>query len=157
MDLLKASEQAAIAAGAPLAVRMRPRTIEEVIGQDEFLGPGKMLRRMLQAGNLASLVFHGPPGSGKTTLAHVIAQTCKCHFHMLNGASATVADVRQIIAEARAVLASGGPRSILFIDELHRFNRAQQDVLLNDVETGAIILIGPTTENPFFTINTPLL
>jgi putative ATPase len=156
-DLLRQAEEAAIAAHAPLAVRMRPRTIDEILGQDEFLGEGKLLRRMLQADNLTSLVFHGPPGCGKTTLAYVIAGHCKAAFHMLNAASASVKDVREIITGARALLASQEKRTVLFIDELHRFNRAQQDVLLGDVENGTIILIGATTENPFFTINSPLL
>ena len=157
MDLFKESEDAAIAAHAPLAVRMRPRTIDEILGQDAFLGPGKMLRRMLEADRLSSLVFHGPPGSGKTTLATVIARHCSFDFHTLNAGRASVKDIRRIIDHARALLASAGQRTILFIDELHRFNRAQQDVLLNDVENGTIVLIGATTENPFFTINSPLL
>ncbi len=157
MALFDESENAAIAAGAPLAVRMRPRSVDEILGQDDFLGPGKMLRRMLEADKLSSLVFYGPPGSGKTTLAHVIALHCDCEFHMLNAASASVKDVRDIIDRARATLTSAGRKTVLFLDELHRFNRAQQDVLLNDVESGLIILIGATTENPFYTINSPLL
>jgi len=157
MDLFKDAEDAAIEARAPLAVRMRPRTIDELLGQDEFLGPGKMLRRMLAAERLSSLVFYGPPGTGKTTLAHVIARTCDCEFHMLNASSSSVRDVREILLRARATLTGPGRRTVLFIDELHRFNRAQQDVLLNDVENGCVILIGATTENPFFTINSPLL
>jgi len=156
-DLFTEAEDAAIAAHAPLAVRMRPRTVDEIVGQAEFLGPGKMLRRMLEADSLTSLVLFGPPGSGKTTLATVIAIHCSAEFHTLNGASATVRDARAVIDRARALLASSGRRTVLFIDELHRFNRAQQDVLLNDVENGAILLIGATTENPFFTINSPLL
>jgi putative ATPase len=157
MELFRRSEDEAIAANAPLAVRMRPRTIDEVLGQDAFLGPGKMLRRMLEAGRLTSLVFHGPPGSGKTTVAHVIARVCDCRFHWLNAASVSVKEVRDIIEQARATLAATGKRTVLFMDELHRFNRAQQDVLLDDVENGTIILIGATTENPFFTITSPLL
>ncbi len=157
MNLFRQSEEKAIAENAPLAARMRPGSIDEVLGQEHFLGPGKMLRRMLEADSLSSVVFHGPPGSGKTTLAYVIAETCKCEFRWVNGASTSVKEVREIIDQARATLASGGRRTVLFIDELHRFNRAQQDVLLNDVETGTIILIGATTENPFFTINSPLL
>lgn len=157
MALFDESENAAIAAGAPLAVRMRPRSVDEILGQDDFLGPGKMLRRMLEAEKLTSLIFYGPPGSGKTTLAHVIAMHCDCEFHMLNAASASVKDVRDIIERARATLTSTGRKTVLFLDELHRFNRAQQDVLLNDVESGLIILIGATTENPFYTINSPLL
>ena len=156
-DLFRQTEDAVIAANAPLAVRMRPRSLEDILGQEEFLGPGKMLRRMLEAGSLSSLVFFGPPGSGKTTLATVIARHGDCEFHMLNAASASVKDVRAIIDEARATLASRSRRTVLFIDELHRFNRAQQDVLLNDVENGVVLLIGATTENPFFTINSPLL
>ena len=157
MDLFKDSETAAIAAHAPLAVRMRPVTIDEILGQDEFLAPGRMLRRMLDAGTLSSLVFYGPPGTGKTTLASVIAGTSDCEYHALNAASATVRDVREVIQHARAVISSSGRRTVLFIDELHRFNKAQQDVLLDDVENGVIILVGATTENPFFTINSPLL
>ncbi len=157
MDLFRESEEATLAANAPLAVRMRPRHVDQVVGQDEFLGKGGMLRRMLEADSLSSLVFHGPPGTGKTTLAHVIAAHCSAQFHVLNGGSATVKDVREIIEQARALLAGSDRHTVLFIDELHRFNRAQQDVLLNDVENGTVILIGATTENPFFTINSPLL
>jgi putative ATPase len=157
MDLFRESEDAAIAAHAPLPVRMRPRCVDDVLGQDEFLGPGKMLRRILQAGSLSSLIFYGPPGTGKTTLASVIAAQCDCVFYTLNGASTSVKDIRAIIEHARTTLASTGQKTVAFIDELHRFNRAQQDVLLNDVENGCIILVGATTENPYFTVNTPLL
>ena len=157
MDLFRESEDAAIAAHAPLPVRMRPRCVDDVLGQDEFLGEGKMLRRILAAGSLSSLIFYGPPGTGKTTLASVIATQCDCDFYTLNGASTSVKDVRAIIERARTTLASTGRRTVAFIDELHRFNRSQQDVLLNDVENGCIILVGATTENPYFTVNTPLL
>lgn len=157
MDLFKSAENAAIRRHAPLAVRMRPRTLEEFLGQEDFLGEGKMLRRMIEADRLSSLVFYGPPGTGKTTLAHIVAQRCSAEFHALNAASAGVKDVREVIEQARAALASANRRTVLFMDELHRFNRAQQDVLLDDVENGTIILIGATTENPYFTVNSPLL
>jgi len=142
---------------APLAVRMRPRTIDEFIGQKHFLGPGKLLKRMLEADKLSSLIFYGPPGVGKTSLAMVIANYTKAKFHYLSAPAATVNDIRQIIASARDRLAAAGERTVLFINEIHRFNRAQQDVLLDDVEEGVLILIGATTENPFFAINSPLI
>ena len=141
----------------PLAVRMRPRTLDEFVGQEHFVGPGKLLRRMLQADRLTSAVFYGPPGSGKTTLAHVIARMTRAHFQQANAAAIGVKEVREILSEARERLETGGQRSVLFLDEIHRFNRAQQDTLLDDVENGVIILIGATTENPFFTVNSPLI
>src|SRR5262245_36607840 len=136
---------------------MRPRTLEEFAGQEHFLGQGKLLRRLLQADRLGSVIFYGPPGSGKTALAHVIAQHTQCKFQQINAVAAGVKEVREILEEARAELANGGRRTILFVDELHRFNRAQQDVLLPDVEEGRVILIGATTQNPFFAVNSPLL
>jgi putative ATPase len=136
---------------------MRPRSVEEFVGQDHFFGPGKLLRRMLQADRLGSLIFYGPPGSGKTALAHVIAQHTRCRFRQVNAVSASVKELREVLEEARHVLEDTGQRTILFVDELHRFNRAQQDVLLPDVEEGRVILIGATTQNPFFAINSPLL
>jgi putative ATPase len=136
---------------------MRPRTLDEFIGQEHFLGPGKLLRRMLDADRLGSLVFYGPPGSGKTALAHVIANQTRSRFVPLNAVSAGTKEVRKILAEARRHLEDDGKRTILFLDEIHRFNKAQQDVLLPDVEDGVIILIGATTQNPFFAINSPLL
>jgi putative ATPase len=141
----------------PLAARMRPRTLDEYVGQEHFLGPGKLLRRMLLADRLTSLIFYGPPGTGKTALAHVIAHHTKSRFKPLNAVAAGIKDVRDIIADARKHLEDLGERTILFLDEIHRFNRAQQDVLLPDVEEGVIILIGATTQNPFFAINSPLL
>jgi putative ATPase len=136
---------------------MRPRTLDEFVGQEHFLGEGKLLRRLLQADRLGSVIFFGPPGCGKTALAHVIAQQTQCVFRPLNAVAAGIKEVREILEEARAELADRGRRTILFVDELHRFNRAQQDVLLPDVEEGRIILIGATTQNPFFAINSPLL
>ncbi len=141
----------------PLAARMRPRTLDEYVGQSHFLGPGKLLRRMLLADRLNSLIFYGPPGCGKTALAHVIANHTKSRFKPLNAVAAGIKEVRELLTEARGHLEELGERTILFIDEIHRFNRAQQDVLLPDVEDGVVILIGATTQNPFFAINTPLL
>ena len=141
----------------PLAARMRPRALDDFVGQEHFLGPGKLLRRMLLADRLNSLIFYGPPGCGKTALAHVIAGQTKSRFKPLNAVSAGTKEVREILTEARGHLEDHGARTILFIDEIHRFNRAQQDVLLPDVEDGVVILIGATTQNPFFAINTPLL
>ncbi len=141
---------------APLALRMRPRTLDEFVGQEHILGEGKLLRRMLRADRLSSLIFYGPPGTGKTALAHVIANTTQAVFEEMNASSATVADVRQVLARARDRLRADR-RTVLFIDELHRFNRAQQDVLLPDVERGVVILIGATTQNPFFAINAQLV
>src|SRR5258707_1136292 len=136
---------------------MRPRTVDEFIGQDHFFGPEKLLRRMLQADRISSLIFYGPPGTGKTALAHVIAQHTQCQFRQLNAVAAGIKEVRELLDEARKELEDSGRRTILFVDELHRFNRAQQDVLLPDVEEGRIVLIGATTQNPFFAINSPLL
>lgn len=156
-NLFSVSEKASLARAAPLAARMRPRTLAEFIGQKHFLGPDKLLTRMLEADRLSSLIFYGPPGVGKTSLATVIANRTKARFHYLSAPAASVKDVRQIGAEARDRLAAGGTRTVLFIDEIHRFNRAQQDVLLDDVEAGVLILIGATTENPFFSVNSPLI
>ncbi|MCG3138157.1 MAG: putative AAA domain-containing protein [Phycisphaerae bacterium] len=157
MDLFTQNEQQAVAGVAPLAVRMRPSTLDEFVGQEHFLGPGKLLRRMLQADRLSSAIFYGPPGTGKTTLAHIIAQMTHAAFEELNAASAGVKEVRTILEQARARLTVERRRTILFVDELHRFNKAQQDVLLDDVEKGVVIFIGATTENPFFYVNTPLV
>ncbi len=150
-------ERANVASAAPLAVRMRPRNLDEFAGQEHFIGPGKLLRRMLEADALSSLIFYGPPGVGKTSLAMVIANKTKAEFVYLSAPAASVKDIRQIITEARGRLAGSRQRTVLFIDELHRFNRAQQDVLLDDVESGVLILIGATTENPFFSLNSPLV
>jgi len=156
-NLFEASEKANLRAAAPLAARMRPRALEEFVGQKHFLAPGKLLTRMLQADRLSSLIFHGPPGVGKTSLATVIARHTKARFRYLSAPAATVKDVREVLAQARDRLATGRGRTVLFVDEIHRFNRAQQDVLLDDVESGVIVLIGATTENPYFSINGPLI
>ena len=155
--LFSESEEANIGSAAPLAARMRPRKLDEFIGQRHFLGSDKLLTRMLEADRLSSLIFYGPPGTGKTSLAAVIANYTKAEFHYLSAPAASVRDIRQIIGRARDKLAVDGTRTVLFIDEIHRFNRAQQDVLLDDVEAGILILIGATTENPFFSVNSPLI
>ena len=142
---------------APLAVRMRPRTLEEFAGQGHFLGPGKLLRRMLEADRLSSVIFYGPPGTGKTTLAQLIAAYSKGHFEQLNAAAVGVKEVRAVLDGAKDRLETSGNRTVLFLDEIHRFNRAQQDILLPDVENGLILLVGATTENPFFSVNSPLV
>jgi putative ATPase len=156
-QLFDDQEQAGRQAAAPLAARMRPRTLEEFVGQQHFLGAGKLLTRMLQADRLSSLIFYGPPGAGKTSLAMVIARQTKAKFCSLSAPAATVKDVRAVSSEARNRLETGAGRTILFLDEIHRFNRAQQDVLLDDVETGILTLIGATTENPYFSITGPLI
>ena len=155
--LFEQSEKANVDSAAPLAVRMRPVTIDGFVGQSHFIGPDKLLTRMLEADTLSSLIFYGPPGVGKTSLANVISNYTQAKFHYLSAPAATVKDIRQIIADARDSLAVSRKRTVLFIDEIHRFNRSQQDVLLDDVETGILILIGATTENPYFSINSPLI
>jgi len=155
--LFRNAEKANIESAAPLAVRMRPKSLDEFVGQEHFIGEGKLLRRMLEADALSSLIFYGQPGVGKTSLAAVIANYTKAEFHYLSAPAASVKDIRAIINAARDRLAAQRKRTVLFIDEIHRFNRAQQDVLLDDVESGVIILIGATTENPFFSVNSPLI
>jgi putative ATPase len=157
MDLFAESRQKNLSRVAPLAVRMRPRSLDEFVGQQHFLGKGKLLRRMLEADRLTSVIFYGPPGTGKTTLAQLIANYTKSHFVEVNAAAVGVKEVRAIIEEAKERLGSGGQRTVLFLDEIHHFNRAQQDILLPDVESGQILLVGATTENPFFSVNSPLI
>jgi putative ATPase len=157
MDLFAESRKKNLDRVAPLAVRMRPRTLDEFVGQQHFLGPGKLLRRMLEADRLMSVIFYGPPGTGKTTLAQIIAQYTRSYFEQMNAASVGVKEVRAVLDAARERLAHGGQRTVLFLDEIHRFNRAQQDILLGDVEAGLILLVGATTENPFFAVNSPLV
>ena len=143
---------------APLSTRMRPRTLDEYVGQEHLLGPGKLLRRAIEADRLYSAIFHGPPGTGKTSLAEVIARATKAKFERLSGVESTVSDIRRVIATAdNRLRLDPNARTILFIDEIHRFNRAQQDALLPDVERGTVRLLGATTENPFFAVNGPLV
>jgi putative ATPase len=142
---------------APLAARMRPRSLDEYLGQQHILGPGKLLRRAIESDRLSSIIFYGPPGSGKTSLAQIIASTTKSHFERLSGVESSVSDIRRVAASAAYRRQSNGGRTILFIDEIHRFNKAQQDVLLPDVESGNLRLIGATTHNPFFYVNSPLV
>src|SRR5438094_574920 len=142
---------------APLATRMRPRSLKEFVGQEHILGPGKLLRRAIEADRLPSLIFSGPPGTGKTTLAHIIADMTHAKFVRLSGVESNVAEMRRVIAAAANRLRTSGQKTILFIDEIHHFNKAQQDILLPDVESGNLRLIGATTYNPFFYVNSPLV
>lgn len=157
MNLFDYSKEEQLKKSAPLAARMRPRTLDEYIGQEHLVGPGKLLRRAIQADRLSSMIFYGPPGTGKTALAKVIAETTSSHFVQLNAVSAGINDLRKLIEEAGQRLGMWQQRTILFIDEIHRFNKSQQDALLPAVEEGTVILIGATTENPYFEVNGALL
>jgi putative ATPase len=141
----------------PLAARMRPRNLDEYVGQSHILGPGQLLRRAIEADRIQSLIFYGPPGTGKTSLAQIIARQTKSKFERLSGVESNVADMRRVLSGAANRLENTGKATILFIDEIHRFNKSQQDVLLPDVESGVIKLIGATTHNPFFFVNSPLV
>ena len=156
-DLFAAESPAAVPAHAPLAERMRPRSLEEYVGQEHILGAGKLLRRAIEADRFSSIVLYGPPGTGKTSLAEIIARTSQARFERLSGVESTVAEIRKVMAAAAMRLSRDGTRTVLFIDEIHRFNKAQQDVLLPDVERGTVRLIGATTMNPFFYVNSPLV
>ena len=153
-DRLEAEHREAV---RPLAARMRPRSLDEFVGQQHFLGPGKLLRRLLESDRVSSLVFYGPPGTGKTSLAELIAKHTKRTFRSLNAAAAGVKELREVLDQARNDVASGGQRTVLFIDELHHFNKQQQNVLLPDVEEGVVALVAATTANPFFALISPLL
>jgi putative ATPase len=142
---------------APLATRMRPRSLEEFVGQEHILGPGKLLRRAIEADRLPSVIFSGPPGSGKTTLARVIAEMTHAKFVRISGVESNVAEMRRVLASASNRLRTSGQKTILFVDEIHHFNKAQQDILLPDVEAGNLRLIGATTYNPFFYVNSALV
>ncbi len=148
--------EAEVSANLPLAARMRPRNLEEIVGQSHLLAPGKLLNRTLQSDRWTSMIFYGPPGCGKTTLAQVISRVTQSHFVPLNAVTSNAAEIRQVLAQAQLRLQQG-KKTILFIDEIHRFNKAQQDILMPDVERGGVILIGATTHNPSFAINGPLL
>jgi len=159
-DLFQSSEEPnekAVSASAPLAARMRPRTLEEFVGQEHILGPGKLLRRAIEADRLPSVILSGPPGTGKTTLAHVIADMTQAKFERLSGVESNVAEMRKVVASAANRLRNSGKKTILFVDEIHHFNKAQQDILLPDVESGNLRLIGATTYNPFFYVNSALV
>ena len=158
MDLFEHSRQEQICREAPLAARMRPRTLDEFVGQEHIVGQGRLLRRAIEADRLfSSLIFWGPPGTGKTTLAMIVANTTARHFETISAVLAGVADLRRIIKEARERRGMYGRRTILLVDEIHRWNRAQQDALLPHVEDGIVVLIGATTENPYFEVIAPLV
>src|SRR5881275_3055462 len=142
---------------APLATRMRPRSLEEFVGQEHILAPGKLLRRAIEADRLPSVILSGPPGTGKTTLAHIIADMTHAKFVRLSGVESNVAEMRRALAAATNRIRTSGQKTILFIDEIHHFNKAQQDILLPDVESGNLRLIGATTYNPFFYVNSALV
>jgi putative ATPase len=156
-DLFAAAVEERLANRAPLAARLRPRTLDEVVGQKHLLGPGKSLRVLIESDRLSSLVLWGPPGTGKTTIARLVAGVSSKAFETLSAVSAGVKDVREVAERARARLGERGQGTILFLDEVHRFSRAQQDVLLPFVEEGLLVLVGATTENPFFSLTGPLL
>jgi len=156
VDDFFSKECAEVPSDAPLATRMRPRTLDEYCGQQHLLAAGKLLRRAIEADRISSLILFGPPGTGKTTLAQVIAGATASHFERLSGVESNVGDIRRVVAAAAARRSRGG-RTILFVDEIHRFNKAQQDVLLPEVENGVVRLIGATTQNPFFSINSALI
>lgn len=157
MDLFDLMRESTMETESPLASRLRPRTLDEIVGQQEIIGPGTLLYRAVQADKLSSIILYGPPGTGKTTIARVIANTTSAEFCQINATSAGKKDMEQVIGEAKDRLGMYGKKTILFIDEIHRFNKGQQDYLLPFVEDGTIILIGATTENPYFEVNGALI
>jgi putative ATPase len=156
-DLFAAAAEDRLVRQAPLAARLRPYSLDDVVGQEHLLGKGKPLRALIEADRLSSVIFWGPPGTGKTSVAQLVARTTSKAFEQLSAVTATVKDVREVAARAQDRLGQRGQGTILFLDEVHRFNKAQQDALLPSVESGLLVLIGATTENPFFEVNPPLL
>src|SRR5436190_10225583 len=156
-DLFSDSADSQLESVAPLAQRLRPHTLDEFVGQADIVGPDSALRRAIAADRVPSMIFYGPPGSGKTTLARIVASTTQAHFEELSAVQVGVGDVRRVLGEARDRLGGNGRRTILFLDEIHRFNKGQQDALLPAVESGLVTLIGATTENPYFEVNSALL
>lgn len=156
-DLFDMNREQEMKKESPLAMRMRPETLEEFVGQEEIVASGKLLYRAIKADKLTSLIFFGPPGTGKTTLAKIIANTTKAYFEQLNAVTAGVGDIRRVVEEARNRKGMYSQKTILFIDEIHRFNKSQQDALLPYVEDGTVILIGATTENPYYEVNDALI
>ncbi len=157
MDLFEHQRETLLRQEAPLAARMRPRTLAEFVGQEHLVGEGRVLRKSIEADQLSSMILWGPPGSGKTTLANVIAAITRSHFSPVSAVSSGVADLRRVVEEAKNRRGMQQQRTVLFIDEIHRFNKAQQDAILPYVEDGTITLIGATTENPSFEVIAPLL
>ena len=156
-DLFSAAADERLARQAPLAQRLRPRSLDDVVGQQHLLAPGRPLRSLIETDRLSSVILWGPPGTGKTTIAQLIARSTAKAFEQLSAVTASVKDVREVTARAEARLGERGQGTILFLDEVHRFNKAQQDALLPSVESGLLVLVGATTENPFFEVNPPLL
>jgi putative ATPase len=157
MDLFEYMRNTAKEKDSPLAARLRPTTLDEVVGQEHIIGKDKLLYRAIKADKLSSIIFYGPPGTGKTTLAKVIANTTSAEFTQINATAAGKKDMEEVVGKAKETLAMYAKRTILFIDEIHRFNKSQQDYLLPFVEDGTIILIGATTENPYFEVNGALI
>ena len=157
MDLFDYVKETRKEKTSPLASRMRPRTLEEVVGQQHIIGKGRLLYRAIKADKLSSVIFYGPPGTGKTSLAQVIARTTRSEFRQINATTAGKKDMEAVVEDAKTLMGGYGRRTILFIDEIHRFNKAQQDYLLPYVEDGTLVLIGATTENPYFEVNSALL
>ena len=157
MDIFDYARNINMRKESPLASRLRPTTLEEVVGQEHIIGKGKLLYRAIKADKISSVIFYGPPGTGKTTLAKVIANTTSAEFTQLNATVAGKKDMEEVVEKAKNNMAMSGKKTILFVDEIHRFNKGQQDYLLPFVEDGTVILIGATTENPYFEVNTALI